>query len=260
VVEKIAAGDVTDSVVALFDPAGPAHRRCLAVLRGLTAGTILVDDARRPRWSIVREACDDGTTFLGGALDAATLARVIAALRAAGDVLIGLWPDDPRWSLMPPDPGYDGRVLEWVGRAPGADLPPLRRLPDGCAVRPITPALLERCAGRVGIVRHFGGEERFFRDGLGYCLLVGETVACEVFGCPLVDGVRELWVETHPAYRRRGYAAATCAHAIAAGEGRGERIYWNTAVQNRASIALAHALGYGPGREYRLLGWSRCPR
>jgi GNAT superfamily N-acetyltransferase len=247
---------VTPALRALFDPTGPASHRCEAVLAGLTAGTILVDDAAHPTVGAVREATDDGTTFLGGAFDASTATRVIDTLRADGEVLIGYWPDDPRLALLPPGAGYDGWVLEWVGPPgdPGAAPP---SPPPGCRVARVDRPLLDRCAGRDGIVRHFGGADRFFEHGLGFCLLVGDEIACEVFLCPAVRGLSEPWVETYPPYRRRGLATVTCAHALHACARLGQRPYWNTAKQNVASAALAAKLGFGQPREYRLLAWSR---
>jgi hypothetical protein len=254
---SVQPAQVTPTLQALFDPADPASHRCLAVLDGLTVGTILTDDPDRPAWAVAQEACDDGQTHLGGTLDAPTLGRLVTTLRATGDVLVGGWPGDPRLALLPADPDYTGWVLDWVGRRTDVALDSLRRVPAGCMVLPIDPPLLDRCAGRDGIVGHFGGEERFFAHGFGFCLLEGADIACEVFACPAVRGMRELWVETHAPYRRKGYATVTCAHAIGACEALGQQTYWNTAKQNHASIALAHRLGYGQAREYQLVGWSR---
>jgi hypothetical protein len=251
---------VTPAVAALFDRSGPASHRCAAVLTGLTVGDIVVDDPVHPTWAAVRESCDDGQTFLGGALDAPAAGRLITALRAAGDVLIGGWPDDPGLALLPTDPDYDGWVVEWVRRRAGAVVEPLRPAPPGCVVRPIDHRLLARCLGRDGIVAHLGGVERFFAHGFGFCLLDGDAIACEVFACPVAQGRRELWVETHAPYRRRGYALVTCAQALQACDAAGQQPYWNTARQNQPSIALAHRLGFGEGREYRLLGWMRQAR
>jgi hypothetical protein len=230
------------------------------VLAGLTVGTILADDPVYPTWAAVQEACDDGQTFLGGALDAPTVGRLVTALRATGDVWVGGWPGDHRLALLPENPDYDGWVLDWVGRPAGVALEPLSRTPVGCTVRAIDRRLLDRCLGRDAIVDHLGGVERFFAHGFGFCLLEGDAVACEVFAVPAVQGRRELWVETHAPYRRRGYAMVTCAHAIQACEAGGQQPYWNTARQNEASIALARRLGFGEGRAYRLVGWSRQAR
>jgi RimJ/RimL family protein N-acetyltransferase len=184
----------------------------------------------------------------------------MTALRATSDVLIGGWSDDRRLALLPDDPDYDGWVLEWVGRSAGAASQPRLWEPARCVVRPIDQHLLDRCRGRDAIVSHLGGIERFFTHGFGFCLLTDDMVACEVFACPVAQGRREIWVETHAPYRRRGYATVTCAYALQACEAAGQQPYWNTAQQNQASIALAHRLGFGEGRAYRLLGWTRQAR
>jgi hypothetical protein len=133
---QIASDNVTPALRLLFCTDEPQARRCFAVLDGVDhTGKIITDDPADPTWGVVWEACD-GVTYLRGQLDPATLARVLASLRKDSGVLVGLWLDDPRRDLLPPDPDYDGRTLEFYDRPIGRGLDEhLHKIPEGCEIR-----------------------------------------------------------------------------------------------------------------------------
>jgi hypothetical protein len=246
---------ISADLVALFDPAMPASLRCFAVLDGSAAGRVLTDDVARPRWGAVRDA-GSSTLYLGGDLSAGAIRDVIAALRADGDVLIGLWPDDERLALLPADPDYDGRTLDFADRDPAEDLAPLMRLvPPDCEIRRLDRDLLDACVDRDYYAAIYGGAERAIARGFGRCAVRAGEVVCEAFAGPAARGRVELSVTTRETDRGRGLATATCAHLINDCESAGLRPYWNCAKQNTASAALASTLGFAASKEYRLLAW-----
>lgn len=248
---------VTPELNALLDPDQPAGLRAFAVLDGLIPGRILADRLPAPTWAVVQEGMD-GTIFLGGQHDAATIARVVGELRQHDAVLIGLWPDDPAASLLPPNPDYAGGVLEWYDRPLGQGLEAyLAAVPPGCIIRPIDAEILPRCEWGDTVIRELGSAEHFFAVGLGYCLLRGDEILCESYGGPVVRGVAELGVITNEAHRGRGYATITCAYLVQAYEAQGYQTYWNTALQNLASASVARKLGYRTERAYRLWAWNK---
>lgn len=252
---QLSADQASPNLRALFDLHDPAGIRCFAVLEGDSAGRIFTDDPAKPTWGIVQESAY-GTVYLGGTLTAAGLAALIDRLRRDRDVLIGLWPDDDRRDLLPPNPDYDGFAIDFTDRPIGQGLEPyLQAVPDGCQIRRVDAELLERCAERDGQIATYGSLEKALENMIGYCLLVGDEIACEAFSGAPTLGIREMGVETKEAYRGRGYATITCAHLIQACEQAGYQTYWNTSRQNLPSIALAHKLGYRQEREYRLLAW-----
>jgi RimJ/RimL family protein N-acetyltransferase len=155
---------------------------------------------------------------------------------------------------------YDGFTLEFTDRdaSDGQD-DNLMRVPRGCEVRRMDDALFRQCADREYYATIFGGAEQALTQGIGYCLLRGDEIACEAFAGPTGLGMIEISVTTHEPYRRQGYAACTCAHLIKDCEARGLQTYWNCAKQNLPSAALAHKLGYRAAREYHLLAWFQSP-
>ena len=246
------------SLRGLFDPRQPAALRCFAVLEGNAAGKVFTDDPLNPTWAVVQEA-GFGTIYPGGDLPAAILNQLIAELRPQGEVLIGLWPDDTRLDQLPTDADYDGWVVEFSQR----DNPtkPFLPLPEELALRPIDLNLFDRLADRELYIAIFGSAEAALQLGFGLCLLrpspVGDKLLCEAFAGPRALGMIEIGVETREDYRRRGYAAITCAALIEQCDRQGFPPYWNCDKRNQASLALAHKLGFRGGREYRLLAWNR---
>jgi RimJ/RimL family protein N-acetyltransferase len=246
---------VSPALRALFDPGEPGALRYLAVLEGDAAGRIFTDDPIHPTWGLLQETTY-GTIFLGGIWDAAQATALINQLRGDSDVLIGLWPEDERFSLLPSKPEYEGHAIDFTNRLVGQGLESyLQTVPEGCTIRRVDAALFERCVEREGHIATYGSVEKALENLVGFCLLYGDDIACEAFAGPATLGIREMGVETREAYRGRGYATLTCAHLIHTCEEAGYQTYWNTARQNVPSIALARKLGYRSEKEYRLLAW-----
>jgi hypothetical protein len=246
---------VTPQLRALFDPRMPAGFRCFAVIEGHVAGRILTDDLHNPTWGAVQEGAF-GTIYPGGALDAPTWRTLIAELRQAGDVLVGLWPGDQRIGLLPPERDYDGFTLDFTERPAGAGLDAyLRQVPDGCQVRSLDRQLFERSEDRDFSSALYGSAERALEHLSARFLMIGDQICCEAYAYFAALGTIEIATSTREQYRGRGYATIACAHLIQACERQGYQTYWNCARQNLASAALARKLGYQTEREYRLLAW-----
>jgi GNAT superfamily N-acetyltransferase len=255
---QIPSNGVTTALRSLFRTNEPQACRCFGVLDGNGhPGKIITDERGDPRWGIVWEACD-GATFIGGQLDSATLAKVFERLRREGEVLVGLWPDDPRHLLLPPDPYYDGRTLEFYDRPIGHGLDRyLRHVLPGCAIRRLDRELIMRTEWGPDDVQFAGGLEAWEQTHVGYGLMRGEEILCEATVGPPAIGLREPGVFTQPEHRGQGYATLTAAYLIQEIESLGDRTYWNCAKQNLASAAVARKLGYRIEVEYHCLAWGK---
>ena len=242
---------VTPELRALFHPADPASLRCVAVLDGHAAGRIFTDHPDTPTWGVVQEAAF-GSIYLAGNLQAAFLHSLIADLRAEGDVLVGFWQEDPRWSLMPGAPQYSGYTLEFTDRDSDQALP---EMPAGCELRQLDQALSKQILGRNLLVHMYGSVQEALKWGYGLCLMRDDELLCETFAGPAANGIIEIGVETNPHHMQKGYAYITCAHLIHEMERQGYHTYWNCAKDNLPSAALARKLGYRTEKEYRLLAW-----
>jgi len=252
---------VTPVIRSLFSSDEPQARRCFAVLDGAAPqGKIIVDNPSDPNWAIVQEVVDN-SIYLGGRIDAPTFspafAEVFAALRQEGDVLVGMWLDDPRLSLLPPDPAYDGRTLEFYNRPTGEGLEEyLRQVPADCTLRRIDRDLVLRTEWGPGDVKMIGGIELWEKTCFGYCLMRGDEILSEAaVGLPAL-GLYEPGVFTQKAHRGKGYGTLVSARLVQEIEKMGGKTYWNCAKQNLPSATIARKLGYRIEKEYRCMVWS----
>jgi GNAT superfamily N-acetyltransferase len=252
---EIKPSQVTPALGALFDPNMPTALRCFAVLGGGNAGRIVTDDVGSPRWAYVWEA-DDGTLYRGGVQHAELLLDVVTTLRHDGLVALGFRDGDPSLSLFPRDPNAGASCLELDRPIGGSDLSPyLGRLPTGYEIYCMDREMLEVSPHREGTIGRWGSIEGFLATGIAVSLMHGRATVCEAYADMDVSGVRELGVTTQKAYRGQGFATITCAHLIALCEKAGSSTYWDCAILNRASVALARRLGFRGEREYKLLAW-----
>jgi len=248
---QVDLNQITPALRGLFNPADSASLRCFAVLDGHAAGCIFTDFPDPPNWGVVQEAAF-GSFYLDGDIKQTTLHQLITHLRQDREVLIGLWPDDPRWSFLPSAPDYSGYTLEFTDRDDDQSLP---AVPMGFELRHLDQTLIKEALGRNLLIHMYGSMQAALKWGYGLCLTRNGEILCETFAGPAANGVIEIGVETHPHHMRKGYGLITCAHLIHEMEQQGYRTYWNCAKQNQASISLAHRLGYRNEKEYRLLAW-----
>jgi len=252
---EVCPAQLTPQLHALFDPHMPAGFRCFAVIEGDVAGRIFTDDPSNPTWGVVQEGAF-GTVYPAGLLDAPSWHLLISQLRDDGDVLVGLWPGDPRIELLPSDTDYDGFTLDFTGRLIGAGLDAyLRQLPDGCNMRNLDRELFERSQDRDFYSALYGSAEQALEKVHARFLMRGDEICCESYAYFAALGTIEIAISTREQYRGRGYATIACAHLIQACEQLGYQTYWNCARQNLASAAVARKLGYRTEKEYRLLAW-----
>jgi RimJ/RimL family protein N-acetyltransferase len=232
--------------------------RCFTVLEGsIPGGKILVDNPLDPHWALVQEAIDHDL-FLGGNVDAAAFANAFAALRQEGDVLIGMPPEDPRLAFLPPDPYYDGWVLEFYDRPTGQGLEPyLSQIPADCVIRRLDRDLILRTEWGPNDVAIHGGLDAWEKTCFGYVLMRGEEILSEATVGPSALDCYEPGVFTQEKQRGKGYGTLVTARLIQEIETMGRRTYWNCAKQNLASAAIARKLGYRMEKEFRCMAWRK---
>ena len=252
-IHRLLPGQVKQAHRRLFNPSDPAALRCFAVLDGTANGKILSNHMDNPTWAVVQEGAY-GSLYLGGEVQHQVLRLLMGRLRHCGDVLVGLWQEDPRWSLMPSGADYSGTTLEFSERKDHSSLPEIL---EGCELHRLDRSLLNRIASQQWLISTYGSVEQALELGYGLCLIRQGELLCEAFAGPKASGVVEIGVECHPQHYRKGYATLTCSHLIQAMEQQGYTTYWNCARENQASIALAGKLGYQKVKEYPLKAWYR---
>lgn len=255
---QITSDRVTVALRSLFRTDEPQTRRCFSVLDGLNSrGKIITDHPIHPTWAVVQEAYD-GSLYFGGRVTTATVGKVFATLRQEGDVLVGLWHDDPRLQLLPPNPDYDGYTLEFYDRPIGQGLDVyVQQAPADCQIKRLDRDLIIRTEWGPNDVKHAGGLDMWEKTCFGYCLMRGDEILSEAtVGVPAL-GLYEPGVFTQKAHRGKGYGTMTTARLIQEIEAKGGQTYWNCAKQNASSAAIARKLSYRVEKEYRCLVWNK---
>lgn len=255
---EISANEVSPLLRTLLRTDFPQTPRCLGVLEGnARAGRVLCDNPLRPTWAVVQESYD-GTIYWGGKVTQSTLTSVVDTLRMKSDVIIGVWLDEPHEALLPANPDYDGRTLEFYDRPIGKGLAPyFAHLPEGYALRRMDRELVMRTEWGPQDVEQMGGLDAWEKECFGFCLMHKDEILCEASVGPSAQGLYEPGVFTQEAHRSKGYATLTAARLIQEIEARGGQTYWNCAKQNIASAKVARKLGYRVEREYRCLAWNQ---
>ncbi len=252
----VEAGPAARALEGLFPPDLPARPRLHGPIDGVLTGLVLADDHTPPGWAVVAEA--DGTTYVGGAIDAATLAAVLARLaRELPELFVGLrGPDDPVRDLLPQGLGLWSRAIDFPRRVPPPDDVERLAPPDGLRVVEMGAELFARTAWYADTLRAFGSIERWLELGIGRALLDGDELLADATAGPRIRGTYEVGVRTEPAQRGRGYGTLVARHLVRAIEERGCRTWWNTSQDNPASAAMARRLGFMNERVYDLVWYA----
>jgi GNAT superfamily N-acetyltransferase len=236
----------------------PTRPRALAVLDGVLAGRVWTDDPDAPSWVVVIETAD-GTVYVGGFIGSSALLTILGTVETrSGDLVFGFaGPDDPVRRLVPPDPPYVGRAVDFTDRHPPDDEGPLMEAPirDGLRLAHLDADLLPQTEWYVDTLHAFGSVEGWTANGVGRCVLDGSTVVAESMAGPRSRGLLEMGVATRGPYRRRGLGALVSRHVARACEAAGDRVWWNTSESNLPSQRIARALGFRTERWYDLVAY-----
>jgi RimJ/RimL family protein N-acetyltransferase len=232
----------------LFDPHIPNNPSLWAVFSGRHTGQALVDDLQQPTQCLVHTGAL--LTYASRQMSQDFLTMAIEQFQRS----------DPVWLIRskadPPAPPAD-RVaprLEFYAINPRTpSLSALRAsLPEEFEPHPIDQALLERCLWRDDMAFYAGSLEKFFRHGIGMCLMYGDEIIVEAYASALGSPYAEIGAITHEPYRGRGYATITVAFLVEALEKLGFQAYWSCDSDNLASARVARKLGFTIEKSYEI--------
>ncbi len=252
---ELTSQQVSPGLRALFDPTMPTAVRCFAVLGGGNAGRIFVDDLERPTTAYVWER-DDGTLYLGGVKDWATVAQMVEMLRQEGPVGLDFREGDPEVDFFPPDAQAGTECFEFDRLPYGSDLAPFLELPAGFTVHRMGRDLIEKSPRLEETLFRYGDLDNYIKTGLDVCILHGDEFVCEA-GCDMdVGGVREAGVVVEAPYRKgMGFGTRVTAHLLKWTDELGVATYWDCVKLNIGSVKIARKLGYRNERSYKILAW-----
>jgi GNAT superfamily N-acetyltransferase len=220
-------------------------------------GLACADRAERPKVCSLSIA---DVVMLAGDPGCAAAAYFVQTLAVPSYVL----PSTKEWSRLV-RAEHTGSVRAEIRREFGftaLNLNRLRRLAASVEppfyLEPFNLASIESAAGErwsLDLVGNFESPEAYLRKGVGFCVVEqsggGRKLVSGASSFSVLDDIVEFQVDTHPSYRRRGFAAAASArlalHCLEAGL----TPHWDAA--NSASCALAEKLGFTAKQDYRIL-------
>lgn len=234
----------------------PIPTRLWAILDGTIQARIFVDEPNNPKFMMVQDLVA-GPTYIGFIDQPPDLHEAFSKLRSCQELMVCLWSDSPIIPILPTGADYEGMAIDFWDRSPSVDLDHLAVIPPEYHMQKMDEELAQRIEGFDYYIRMFGSLERAIKNMIGYCLMHGETIVCEVVAAPLTRGVAEMSVDTHAAYRQKGLGTIASAFVIRECETIGYRPFWGTSQKNAASIALARRLGFQTERPFTVLAWSK---
>lgn len=189
--------------------------------------------------------------FLAGEADAAFLREASSAFSQRFLTFSGseAWLEVAKqWGAALPMTRYD---METPAHFDQTRLRALARPPEGYALVPVDETLYDACRREewsADLVSAFSTAQAFCQRGLAIVALkAGRPVAgCGAYA--YADGLLEIEIDTHPAFRRQGLATACGASFLLACLERGLVPHWDA--MTAVSRALAQKLGFGAAHPY----------
>jgi RimJ/RimL family protein N-acetyltransferase len=132
--------------------------------------------------------------------------------------------------------------------------PFVQRIPTGFQVQRINVDMAHRMAEELetqATLHVFHSPEDFVERGIGFAALNDRRIVCVATGFIICSRGIEIQVVTHPDFRRRGLATATCAALISYCLEHNLEPEWDA--ENLASVRLAKKLGYVAAEPYEAL-------
>jgi RimJ/RimL family protein N-acetyltransferase len=247
-------------VAALLRAEVPTRLRALAVLDGVLAGRVWVDDLETPRGALVIEDAD-GTVYPAGTLHRDEVAMALDDVPTrSGDLIFGFTgSDDPARDLVPAEPYWRGEAIDFTDRRPGPDeaavvATAIAALPADVRVVNLDAALLRQTEWYEDTLHAFGSAERWEALAVGFGVLHSGALVAECLAGPRTGGGwLEMGVATRDAHRGRGYGTLVSRLVARSCEARGDRVWWNANAGNAPSIAIARRIGFRAERRYELV-------
>jgi len=176
--------------------------------------------------------------------------------RQDGVVAMRFRDGDADLDRCPPNPDAGAECLEFDRPLANTDLSPyFSMLPERYSIQRMNRTLLQQSPKHEENLDRYGSLENFLSKGAAIGIVHNDQIVCEAYADMEIMGRREIGVGTREAYPGRGLATMTCAHLVRLCQESGSRTYWDSAIFNAGSVALARKLGFQNERAYKLLAW-----
>ena len=126
-------------------------------------------------------------------------------------------------------------------------------LPEGFEIRRIDAENIGKLDGRIKPSFSWESDESFLKNGVGFCVMHGDTPAAWAFSAAVSDDEIDIGVETLERFRGKGLAAAAASEMIRFSLAAGKKPVWACHAGNIGSQKVAEKLGFEKVGECRTI-------
>ena len=224
-----------------------------AILENRSPGKVFTDHATNPSFMLVCSPA--GYVFLGGEPNQASLIQIASYLKTLSYVSL-VSPLDWRFKDFFLEAGFTAvDRIQFQRCAPAYNLDSWKnKLSSQYSISRINKENFFQCNWHSFILSCYGESDRFFSNGMGFCLIDQGKVISESYGLIAADKA-EIGVVTDPSYCGQNLGTCICAIMLDYCYGNDIEPYWSCNADNPASAAIAKKLSFEVDCCYYFLRW-----
>jgi RimJ/RimL family protein N-acetyltransferase len=213
-----------------------------AMLENRSAGKVFTDNKTNPSFMLVCSPA--GYVFLGGEPNQASLIQIASYLKTLSYVSL-VSPSDWKFKDFFLGTGFTAvDRMQFQRRAAPSNWDSWKnKLPSQYFISRINKENFFQCNWHSFILSCYGESDRFFSNGMGFCLTDQGKIVSESYGLIASDKA-EIGVVTDPSYRGQNLGTCICAIMLEYCYERNIEPFWSCNTDNSASAAIAKKLGF----------------
>jgi hypothetical protein len=224
-----------------------------AMLENRSVGKVFTDDKIAP--SLMLVCSPAGYIFLGGEPNQASLIKIASYLKTLPYVSL-VSPLDWKFKGFFIGVGFTAvDRIQFQRRAATSSLDSWKnKLPNQYSITKINKENFPQCNWHSFILSCYGESDRFFSNGVGFCLTDQGKIVSESYGLMAADKA-EIGVVTDPSYYGQNLGTCICAIILDYCYAHNIEPFWSCNADNPASAAIAKKLGFEVDCSYFFLRW-----
>jgi hypothetical protein len=223
------------------------------MLENRSAGKVFTDNKTNPSFMLVCSPA--GYVFLGGEPDHASLIKIASYLKTLSYVSL-VSPLDWKFKDFFLGAGFTAvDRIQFQRRVAVSNLDSWKnKLPNQYSISKINKENFPQCNWHSFILSCYGERDRFFSNGIGFCLTDQGKIVSESYGLIAADKA-EIGVVTDPSYYGQNLGTCICAIMLDYCYEHNIEPFWSCNTDNPASAAIAKKLGFEMDCSYYFLRW-----
>lgn len=224
-----------------------------AMLENRSAGKVFTDDKTNPSFILVCSPA--GYVFLGGEPNQASLIQIASYLKTLSYVSL-VSPSDWKFKDFFLETGFTAVDRIQFQRRSTVSIVDFwkNKLPSQYSISRINKENFPQCNWHSFILSCYGEDDRFFSNGIGFCLTDQGKIVSESYGIITADKA-ELGVVTDLSYYGQNLGTCICSIMLNYCYEHNIAPFWSCNTDNPASAAIAKKLDFEVDCNYFFLRW-----